>query len=434
MVLDIKRFFQATNPDKALFADNVPEDKQYYIDFSSVRGGQVIEELKKTITFFSPNEPTCQLFTGHIGCGKSTELLKLKAELEKEGFHVVYFDSHKDLEMSDVDVSDILLAIIYRVSESLENSGIKLKPNYFNSLFTDIRNIFLTPINITEVRLSLLIAQIMVQTQASPQVRSQLRERLEPRLSKILEEINSEILKPSIQKLKERGKKGLVVIADSLEKIDNVPKAWKRSQQEYLFIDRGLQLRSLDCHVVYTMPLSLRFSNEYASLTQRFKIPKVLPMVRVKLRDGSNCNEGLAKLRSMVLARTFPELNEEQYLSRITEVFDRAETLDNLCRLSGGHIRNLLRILNTSIQKEMRLPITSQSLEDVILEHRSERILAIEPHEWALLCQVTTNKKVTGDDGYQTLIRSMFVYEYRDKLGSWFDINPILANAEELNP
>lgn len=124
---DVLKFFQATNPDRALFAGKIEEDQQYYIDFSSVRGGQVIEELKKKITFFSPNEPTCQLFTGHVDCGKSTELLKLKVELEKEGFQVVYSNSFKNLEMSDVDVSDILLGIIYHVSKNLEKMALNLR-------------------------------------------------------------------------------------------------------------------------------------------------------------------------------------------------------------------------------------------------------------------------------------------------------------------
>ncbi|MEC4805756.1 MAG: AAA family ATPase [Jaaginema sp. PMC 1079.18] len=96
-----------------------PEDKKYYIDFSTVRGGEIIEEMQSTISFFSPNEPTCTLFTGHIGCGKSTELRRLQLELEKDGFVVVYFESSEDLEMADVDISDILLAIAKRVSESL---------------------------------------------------------------------------------------------------------------------------------------------------------------------------------------------------------------------------------------------------------------------------------------------------------------------------
>ena len=39
---------------------------------------------------------------------------------------------------------------------------------------------------------------------------------------------------------------------------------------------------------------------------------------------------------------------------------------------------------------------------------------------------------MSGDDGYETLIRSLFVYEYRDAQGSWFVVNPLLAAAKEL--
>lgn len=72
--LDIRKFFKATSLDRVLFSDNtkIEEDRNYYIDFSSVRGGRVIDDLKHTITFFSPDQPTSQLFTGHTGCGKST--------------------------------------------------------------------------------------------------------------------------------------------------------------------------------------------------------------------------------------------------------------------------------------------------------------------------------------------------------------------------
>lgn len=120
MKLDLQKFYQACNPSKTLAVENA-EDRKYYIDFSSVRGGRIIEELKENITFFSPEGTTCELFTGHIGCGKSTELLRLKAELEQADFHVVYFESSQDLEMGDVDISDILLSVARRVSESLDS-------------------------------------------------------------------------------------------------------------------------------------------------------------------------------------------------------------------------------------------------------------------------------------------------------------------------
>jgi hypothetical protein len=468
MTLDVRKFFQATSPEKPLFLDNYEEDQQYYIDFSSVRGGQVIKDLCNQITFWAPDAPTCQLFTGHVGCGKSTELLQLKAELEREGFHVVYFDSFKNLEMADVDISDILLAIAGQVSESLDQLERNRSRNT-KDILKKVANLLQTEIELaaeaavpglgkvtasTEGDLSVkvgipgvgevkvnneegfslvapLIGKITAKAKASPEFRDRLRGYLEPRTNGILDAINSELLEPGIKKLKECGKKGLVVIVDNLEKMHSTPKLG-RSQPEYLFVDRGEQLRGLNCHVIYTMPIGLRFSNAFGHLLQRFKNPTVLPMVLVQLRDGSECKSGMALLRQMVLARAFPDLDEEQRLSKITEIFDTPETLDRLCRISGGHVRNLLRLLHNSLQKEMGLPISRQSLEAVIQEYCNDRVLAVEDEEWLLLRQVIQNQKVVGNDGYEKLIRSIFVYEYRDEKGPWFAINPILAEAEEL--
>ena len=119
-MIDIRQFFQMTNPSRTLDLSK-PDDQTLYIDFSAVRGEDIIDELKSQITFFSPDEPTCTLFTGHIGCGKSTELLRLKSDLEADGFYVVYFESSEDLEMADVDIGDVLLTIAKRVSNSLES-------------------------------------------------------------------------------------------------------------------------------------------------------------------------------------------------------------------------------------------------------------------------------------------------------------------------
>ncbi|NEO37845.1 MAG: AAA family ATPase [Moorea sp. SIOASIH] len=446
MTVNIQKLYKACNPSKTLTVEQ-PEDRKYYIDFSSVRGGKIIEELKDNITFFSTDEPTCELFTGHIGCGKSTELLRLKAELEEADFHVVYFESSQDLEMGDVDVGDILLAIARRVSESLDK--IKLgEPKGFKKLLAGAAKLLLTEIELSgrvgvpgigevgvdsdgAVSLAVGIGEITAKAKDSPDLRSRLRQYLEPQTNRLLEVINQELLEPAIANLQQLGKQGLVVIVDNLDRVDASQKPWGRDQPEYLFVDRGAQLKGLHCHVVYTMPLALRFSNDYSALTQRFVVdPKVLPMVPVRLRDGTPHEQGMALLRQMVLARAFPNLKPLERLARVKEVFDSPDTLDRLCYASGGHVRNLLRFLSTWIKKERRLPLSQGMLETVIRDRRNELTLPISDDEWELLCHVAKHKKVVGDEGYQVLIRSMFVYEYRDQDGSWFDVNPILAEAE----
>ena len=179
------------------------------------------------------------------------------------------------------------------------------------------------------------------------------------------------------------------------------------------------------------MPSSLRFSTEIGSLTQQFKDPKVLPCVGIRLRNGKISKVALVKLRNMILARAFPQLSYKSRLGRVTEVFDNIRTLDYLCLISGGHIRNLMRLLNTSIHKEMKVPITYLSLESVIIDHLNERLLAISSDELELLREIRKTKKVTRSTEYQELIRSLYVYEYRDRSGSWFDVNPILLEARE---
>ena len=433
MGLDLPRFYKACNPSKPLVVGSV-DDRQYYIDFSPVRGSKIIESLKRTITLISPDEPTCQLFTGHIGCGKSTELLRLKLELEHQGFHVVYFESSQDLDMADVDITDILLSVAGQVSESLEAIKIKLKPGYFANLFIEIADFLQTPIDLNaEAELSIGIGKITAKTKESPKLRRRLREYLEPRTAGILESINKELLQRATTELKRRGKAGLVVIVDNLDRVDIRPLPSGRSQPEYLFIDRGEQLRKLNCHVVYTIPLALIFSNDGETLKNRLGgglTPKVLPMVPVRLRSGEEFQEGIALLRQMVLVRAFPHETTEKQLELITEVFDSPETLERLCRVSGGHVRNLLGLLFDCLRQD-NPPISRECLESVIRERRDYLTSCITDDEWELLFQVVQQQSVRGDLEYQTLLRSMWVFEYRDRAGTWFGVNPVLEEAQK---
>ena len=432
---DFLQFFNACEPSRALAMGN-PEEQKYYIDFASVRGGKIIEAVGRTILLRSQlKQPSCQLFTGHIGCGKSTELSRLKTELEKQGFHVVYFASDEDLDMGDLDITDILLTIVRRVSESLEAIGIKVKPKYFANLFQEIVDVLQTPIEFSTVEFSLPgeIAKITAAAKNSPKLRTRLRSYLEPRTNGILQSINEEVLGRAIAKLQERGKKGLVVIIDNLDRVDVRAMPSGRLQPEYLFVDRGEQLSKLNCHLVYTIPLTLIFSNEGQTLQMRLGggiPPKVLPMVPVRLRDGRDYEEGMARLRQMVLARAFPNLDEQQRLARITEVFDTPETLDRLCRISGGHVRQLLGLLYRCLQEE-NPPLSRKCLEGVIQEFRDILLRQIDEQEWDLLRQVVQQQHVKGEVEYQTLLRSLYVFEYPDPQGRWFWLNPVLTETEK---
>jgi hypothetical protein len=427
MSIDLVKFAKACYPGRTLMVSN-PEDEQYYIDFSEVRGGKIIEALERTIVRLSPTIPTCQLFTGHIGCGKSTELFRLKSELEDQKFRVVYFEADQDLDVADVDVTDVLLAIARQVSRNLEAIGIRLLPSYFKRLFEDVGQLLQMQIEL-ETEFSVGVGKLVARTKDSPQVRSQLRQYLESRTSNILESINQELLQNANVELNRQGYKGLVVLIDNLDRVENRPNVAGRSQPEYLFIDRGSQLRELDCHVVYTVPLVLIFSNESESLKNRLGsgiAPKVLPMVPVQNRDGSEHLQGMALLRQLVLSRAFPELHPAERIDRISHLFDAPTTLDRLCRISGGHVRNLLGLLYGCLQQQDP-PFPASCLEGIIRTYKDDLSLTITDYQWELLRQVMQTKTIGNESNYQHLLRSLFVYEYRGTDGRWFDVNPALA-------
>jgi hypothetical protein len=441
-----------------LYAINLSQDLdridpltgKYFIDFTSVRGGYIINELKDKITYWHRNEPTCDLFTGDVGCGKSMELLRLKEELQEEGFEVVYFQSSEDLELSDVDICDVLLAITRRVSQNLSHLTLG-EPKKFKGLLQGMVDVltaevtgvqFIIPglgklgVNTADGHFSLSvgIGEIMVKTRREVKLRDEMHKFLDSQKSYLVKVINEELLEPAIAKLKENGKQGLVVIVDNLDRLDSRINAFGRPQQEYLFVDQAEYLTSLRCHMIYTMPLSLKFSNEYGNLTQRYPDePKVLPMVPVQLRNGADCPEGIALMKQMILARAFPDETPEERLEYIPDLFDSEESLTYLCRMSGGNVRNISRLLIDWVKKERAFPLTRSKLDMVINARRNEMTIPISADEWALLRWVQANKKVSGDDGYEILIRSRLVFEYRYGGEQWFDINPILLGSPQLN-
>jgi hypothetical protein len=428
-MLDLPRFYQACNPSRPLAVSN-SQDQRYFINFSEVRGGDIVQELGRSIALLYPQQATAQLFTGHVGSGKSTELLRLKANLESQGFHVVYFQSDQDLEMGNVEVTNVLMAITRRVSESLEEIDIRLRPSYFERLLEDLSQLFQTPVNLTSVNFSVGMASVTAEARASTERLSQLQQYLEPRTRSIIEAINEQLLKPAIARLPERGKRGLVVIVDNLDRMDTVQKVGNRLQSEYLFVGRGEQLKGLACHVVYTIPLELVFSDELPQLVNRFgDRPKVLPMVPVQARDGQPYEPGLALLRQMALARAFPELSPEQRLAHLGEVFEDAATLDRLCYISGGHMRNLMRLMYGCLLKQDP-PFSRATLEAVIRNERDDLASLIDDDEWKILLTAVERGQVSTNNDYNKLLRSLYLLEYRAPDERWFGINPVLAETE----
>jgi hypothetical protein len=433
MEINIRDFFNACNPSRTLVTSKL-EDKQYYVDFSDVRGGPIIDGISRPILLAADGDYTCQMFTGHIGCGKSTELRELERKLrEEQGFHVAYCDAMKDLGQGEIDISDILLSITHQVSQSLENIGIKVHPGRLEGLFREVAEFLGTPVEFQyENKFSLPygLGQITAKTKDDVKLRGKLQSFLADKVSTILDSINQEILAVANLQLQKEGYKGLVIIVDNLEKMNTMKLNSRQSQPEYIFIERGGELRQLYSHLVYTIPLSLTFSRRYNELVNNFGggvYPASLPMVPVQLKDGSPCEKGMILLRQMVLKRAFPNVwAPEEHEELILQVFDSPETLDRLCQISGGHVRTLMGLLYACL-KASNPPLNRDCIERVIRELRDSMARSIEKlDDWQLLKQVAQTKDISGEVSHDTLLRSHFVLEYFSEEGRWYDLNPAL--------
>jgi len=162
-------------------------DHPAYVNCQEVRGDEnILNGIgKKILNFAGP--ASCHLYTGHRGGGKSTELYRLKSHLEKNGFLVIYLNSDEDLDLQNVQHTDILLACTRRIIEELESSSIRP-----NSLFTwlrergeELRNFGLSEVDIEGLSLeqqvfpgSKIVANIKTSANNREEIRKQVEENI----------------------------------------------------------------------------------------------------------------------------------------------------------------------------------------------------------------------------------------------------------------
>ncbi|BAZ79856.1 hypothetical protein NIES73_11020 [Sphaerospermopsis kisseleviana NIES-73] len=171
----LKNLYNAFNPFQPL-----PAGDPNYVDCQDVRGeADILEELGNRIQL--ANQNTCQLYSGHRGAGKSTELLRLKEYLEARQCYVVYFAAdEEDIDSEDAQYTDILLACTRRLLKDLRAIG-NPQPvlNWLKDRWQDLKDLALTEIHIEDMNVEMQISQFSKLTanlRAVPALRQQIRE------------------------------------------------------------------------------------------------------------------------------------------------------------------------------------------------------------------------------------------------------------------
>ena len=415
-----------------------PPRKEVYVDCKDVRGGwEVIRELGRKIT--RSKQATCQLYSGHRGVGKSTELLRLKEYLEQQKYFVVYFAADdEDIEPQDAEYADILFSCTRHLVEAVKLQEHNPLLNWLKERWESLKDLALTEISFEGLNLEGQISQfakITANLRATPDKRRELRQKINANTPSLVEALNSFI--KEAQKLLSGNSRGIVLIADNLDRIVETKEEGKPSNYDEIYLNRSEILRGLACHVIYTVPIAMVYSGRATQLEDNYDKPDVLPMVMVRNPDGSENQAGLGKMREIICRRVEAI---EPNLAKTLEgpiagvdtppVFDSPDTLKLLCLMSGGHVRNLMQLIQKAIESIDELPITEEAAIWAIEEARETYQRTIRENEWEILARVSHLKQANNDQEHLHLLLNRCLLEYRyyenRKLRIWYDVHPLI--------
>jgi hypothetical protein len=261
-----------------------------------------------------------------------------------------------------------------------------------------------------------------------PDMRHKVRSLVDPHTPSLIEALNQHIRdSPACNKL--------VIIADSLDRIVPIvlDPLTKRTNHDEIFVERSGQLKALKCHVIYTIPISMAYFGIANELTDRYGLPEVLPMIRVRQRGETRLlyEPGIEVLKQLIIQRVktvLPNL-------ALTELFEQPESITDLCLMSGGNMRALMLLLRTTFERANTVPIPPRAVQQAIARMRETYQTMILEEQWELLARVYLTQFLPNNEDYRRLLFDRCVLEYRqvgekEEIIKWHDIHPLIEGIE----
>ncbi len=411
-----------------LFDPDVCQDN-LYVSLDKARGSQnVIKDLANKI--YLSEKPTYQLLAGHRGSGKSTELIRLKNELKNgdEKYFVVSFDivDAGNIEPQDVEFSEVLLAIISHLAQEIKKAfKHDIKDTYLKELLKDIKNIMVSEIDFTEIDLSIGFAKLSGALSKNPELRKNLRKSVSPKANQWIDAANSYIDKAR-EIVANYHYSGLVIIVDGLDKLTTSIDLTQKPCAERLFENWETQLRSLNCHMLYTIPIDLAYSKSERSIATSFgaTAPPIIPMTQIYDSDNHE-TEGFQLFEEIVKKRI--------HVANVQmgDIFsDETNVLKEIITKSGGQPRELMVLIrsamtvgNWPINKDdinnAAKNITNSYSRQLFKEHWKEIEIVRHKHQF--------ERSVDNDRICMDLLSMRAVLQYRNG-NEWYNLNPLLPD------
>ncbi|SRR6266704_3211148 len=415
-----RNFFRQLN-DAAL----EPDDPRYVRIYDDKRIAQddPISLMQTTIEWTVGS--SVQLFSGFRGSGKSTELRRLRSSLQDSNYIVLLFDAEDYLNLSiPVDVPDFLLAVAGAFGEAVAFAGL-LEGEITEYSYWDRFQAFLKKIHIeeleTEVGLGPMKFGVKANLRSDPDFTATLQRRMAGHLGSFVDDVR-EYVTSVVLKLREAhpDAAGIVLIADSIEHIRGISANSEEVQRsvESLFAVHASKLHLPGVHVVYTVPPWLKIL--YPGLSSLYEPGgvQVLPTLKVHEREtGEPFLAGLDILVDVVAARGDWTL----LLSR--------DQLNKICLSSGGHLRDLLRILGDVLRRATALPVDEDVVDRALEAARNELLpIAEEDARWLMRISLEHDVALPDVERLPALARFLDTHLalcYRNGR-EWYDLHPLI--------
>lgn len=414
--------YNRCRPGEAL---DLGDDRYIDLDERRVRGIDWVARLAARIEL--SDKPTCQLFTGLPGSGKSTELLRLAERLAKRdrsNLHVVIVDAEDVIDVnSPIDVPDILLTIVGACERSLlEGEGKQgpeleaaLESGYLRRLWDWLTH---TDVTLTKAEFAIMeVGKLSTELKTRPTLRQRFRETIGAHFHRFLAEVRDEltIMQARAEAL---GRTGLVVVIDSLEKLRGTATTWDEvlESAERVFAEGAPYLR-LPVHTVYTVPPAL-------VSRKRFEQVDFMPMIKLHRHPnagGGRFQDGYDAAMELILQRV-PHKDLAELFGPQTE-----QRIEQLIEWSGGYPRELVRLLQESLLSET-IPLSDSDFRRLLHEVGDQYRKLVPADAFAWLARVAVERYLTleTEDQRRTadaMLSNNVVLRYLNDQ-DWFDVHP----------
>jgi hypothetical protein len=252
-----------------------------------------------------------------------------------------------------------------------------------------------------------LLSKITTTAKTGSSRKTAWREEVRNRFSELAEAFN-QLLVAAEQALGEAngGKlKRILFVLDGTDKM-------KSEDTARFFVQDAEQLLALNALVIYTAPLYLKYQGNLVGRLQDI----VLPMIKLQDKEGAPYAPGLQAMCDLLLRRAD------------TVLFRNDAVIDRLVQHSGGHPRELLRLLQLCCEyadEIIDLPELEKAEQQLAADFR--RFLTKEDYE--LLVQIDHESSHQGtSEQIQNLLYKLALMEYND--GSWRRSHPAVRLLE----